>query len=212
MALYFIYYFINLLAVVSCFISWKNYKNPLRYQWVYLFLNLISEISAHFLKSEQISFLFIYNIFIPIEYAFFIVLLSVEIKNIIVKKISLQSVWIFSVIGFINLSFFEEYFIYNYLYLIRCVLFIVFISFYLYELYKSDEVILLAQIPTFWISIGFFVFCVSTLLIMGFNSLMSKIDFELANSLYQSIIVSLNILLYGTFIIASLCTKKKYNL
>lgn len=210
--LYYFYYVINLVAAILCFVAWNKAKKVLKFQWIYLLLNLISELSAHFLKNLKIDFLFIYNIFIPIEYICYISLLYSELKNKTVRKVVCQSNYIFCIVSVINLFFLERYFEYNYLYLLRCVIFIVFIAYYLYELYDSDEILNIGQIPTFWISIGFFVFCVSTFLIMGFNSLMSKIDFKLANSVYQSVIVSLNILLYGTFIIASLCTRRKYNL
>lgn len=212
LALYFTYYIINLVAAMICFSAWKKEKVVFKFQWIYLSLNLLSELSAHFLKNLKIDFLFIYNIFIPIEFVFYISLLRSELKSKMIRKIAMQSNWFFCIIGAINLFFLQEYFEYNYLYMLRCVIFIVFIAYYFYELYDSDEVFSITQIPTFWISIGFFVFCVSTFLIMGFNSMMSKIDFELTNSVYQSIIVSLNILLYGTFIVASLCTQKKYSL
>ncbi len=205
--LYLLYYLANLIALISCAYRWRFSKWQLRFQWIYLLINLVSEFVCVYLKSKKIDFLFVYNLVILIEYISVISLFSSEIISIKIKQIAKVSILVFALFSLYNIAFLQEYFAFNYSYNIRSLLFILIIGYYFIELYLNLNIKNVTNYPDFWIGTGFFIFCIGSFFVMGLNFVLSELDYELSNTLYRTIIPILNIYLYLSYFRASLCNQ-----
>ena len=214
MILYAAYYIANALALLLSLIKWQKAEPALKYQWIYLAINLGSELLCHYLKYvehlNKTTYLTIYNVVIPIEYVFFMHLINTHIANKTVNRLINASMIVFTVYSFIYLLYLHKFYSFDFNFNTRSLLFICAICYYYYELYYSDELIQISREPVFWISSGFFIFCISSFFVMGLNAVLSGLNEQLANTIYQVVLPSLNIFLYITFIVAALCRPMRY--
>ena len=209
MALYIVYYTINFIACLICGVTWQHAPKPLRYQWIYLTINLVIELICHYMAAQDVDVTFLYNVVIPVEYGFFVYLIGSEWQDSRARNIAWASVVVLGLYSVVHLIFLRNYSVYNYGFLTRCVFMVIVISRHFYTLYVSDKVIYPTRQPSFWISCGFLIFCVGTFFVMGLYALLRTADLTLANEIYRTIMPLLNSLLYSTFIIAALCNQGK---
>ena len=83
---------------------------------------------------------------------------------------------------------------------------LVLILFHFYQLLNSNEVLIIKHKLSFWISTGLLLFYVGIIPLV----LLTK-TFAISTLSRNVILISLNIILYGCYIIGFIWTKKKYN-
>lgn len=209
MVLYPIYYTVNAVACLLALLRWRHHAPPLRYQWAYLLLNLLSELYVACQATYSSDVTFIYNYVIIAEYGFYTWLIGSQFRSPAAKRVAYGSIAVFGLLGLLNLLVFSNLLEYNYCFLTRCLLFVISTCWYYYELYTEQALVHITRLPTFWISSGFFIFCMGSFFVMGLYALLRGEDRALANMLYTLILPSLNIILYTSYIMATLCNPAK---
>ncbi|OJY88182.1 MAG: hypothetical protein BGP13_06465 [Sphingobacteriales bacterium 40-81] len=141
-----------------------------------------------------------------IQPVFYFLLVRNVIRNKRMRSFLLFVSWLYPLFVIINIFFLQprkDQFV-SISYATGTLIIVLSTIFYFYELFTSDKYINLARDPFFWICSGllFFYSCGFPLFALN-NFLSSSSNIFIKN--YTSIISLLNILLYSSFIIASLC-------
>ncbi len=211
MVLYILYYLTNAAACLLALLLWRKESIQLRFQWIYLLINLLSELYFTYEASLHINATYIYSLVIMVEYGFYTWLIGSQYESGNARIIAYSSIGLFIGFGLIHIIGYGNLLPYNYSFLLRCFLFVLSTGWYYYELYISTTTIHLTRLPLFWISSGFFIFCMGSFFVMGLYSLLRDVDIALANMFYQLIMPTLNIILYSAYIVATLCNLVKRN-
>ena len=95
----------------------------------------------------------------------------------------------------------------KYTFVLGAVLTLICAIFHFWRLLYSDEVLVIKYKLSFWISTGLLLFNMG---MIPFMLLSDYFDFA-SNPYYTATIISLNLLLYGCYILGFLWTKEKYN-
>lgn len=216
-----LYYVYILPLLVGCLSSLKAFRldwpRPFRWFSVFLFLTLFIELFALAWKYELFSTrwwhysrnnLWIYNIYLIPQYFFYIYFFSRTTEVIWIRKNGPYIAWAYAIGATLNLVFGQGPDLVNY-FTILVANFIVFLfsMAYFVHLMRDKVVVRLSKEPMVWISIGAFVFHLGSLPCFILLNYISFENIVLALSLFRIIII-LNTLMYLSYSIAFLCTRR----
>lgn len=200
-------YFMLLAAIAACAFWFQKKISKLLY-WVapFLFIVFFVELIADWMSYKYGSNVLLYNIFTIFDSSFYFLLLREAIISKKMKQFLIIAVCLFPLFVIFNIFLLRppsEQFV-SMSYALATLIIVFSAIFYFYELFRSDKYIDLARDPFFWICSGllFYYSCGFPLFALN-NFLSSSSNIFIKN--YGSIISLLNILLYSSFIIASLC-------
>ncbi len=186
----------------------KKYSSGFKYLFCILLLTLFVEILCNYRAKNSLNTLVIYNFFTPLEFIFYILTLKQIIKDTIAQKIIKFLLFIYPLLCFLNVLFYQGLYAFNSItYAFGCLLIIALCLFYFYELFKLQYAVDLRREPAFWICTGLlFFYCVSFPLFVAVNVLITSSSLSLILvGWYSFILVVLNCILYSLFSIAFLC-------
>ena len=181
-------------------------KNIWVYVWILTFIELVIETLIHTFDYNSQFHLILYEFFGFFEYYVITTIFCYYYNDIEKDKVKL-TIPIYGLLIVVNLIFFQEYLVFNYMFILRCLIFIVLSLHYFYLIYKSESTDEIRHDPIFWISVGFFIFSAGSIFIKGLGYEIQKTNRDLAYSLYVLNSI-LNIYLYIMFLIGLLCYRK----
>lgn len=193
-----------MIAIPVGIIMHKSHTRPIRSLVLFLFVILLIELPIKILSLRGFYQDLIYVFYGPIEYFFMCYLYRSHYKGALAKKIVVISFALYLAFSIVEAIFFFEYFHLSYNFMLRSILIICLVMYYLYELYIDENILSLWREPLFWISIGNFFFFTGVFFVMGLVAKLEDHDVELSDKVYILNPI-LNIFLYTTFIIAFLC-------
>lgn len=201
----------SITLVIALVVSLILYKK-LEPSWFRLFpwfllISLIFQIIAYYywvwtLKSNH----FIYNIYIFIEYGFYILICYLAVKKAYFKKLIALIALSFTLFYLILIG--RDFFHYNSLVRnVSALLSFVCCIIFLIEILISDETINFFRIPMFWIVTGIMITNLGTFLYFSFFDYILKNNLDPDGTVYIIITNSLSIAEFGFFTIGFLCKK-----
>ncbi len=208
MTQYYIYFIILIITLVIGLIRYKKLNSSSRILLLLLFLTIVSESIATFVRFSTINNLFVYHIFGPIEVFLIALAFYIDMRKKIIIIVTVlillfsivNSIWIQN----INVSLNTNLFVLD-------ALLAIFLSlWYLQMLLKDDKVLKFTDYPLFWIGIGFTIFNIVNLFILGaFNYAFSK--HSNWASIFRNIRFISNYLLYILFIVGFFTKQRLLN-
>ncbi len=211
--------FIDLIPTFISLVTVMLFYKRLQPKWLRLFLyflvfTLAIEIGgaaySHFLKRSNH---FIINIYIPVNFGFSFFLYYKTFENKRFKTIIAAVSCLYILFFLFNIIFIEGFYSFNiYSFCLGSILLIICCLVYFTTLFTDDRLINYFSIPMFWISTGLLFFYTGSLVQMSLMEYIIKNNFDPDGFIYQLILVTLNILLYGCITVGLLCnqwTRKK---
>ena len=205
---------ISSIPAIVCLLTGIVLYRRLQPKWLRLFiyfllLTMAVEViatfySQYFKKSNH----FIVNIYLPLSFGFyfFIFYKTFETKK---NKIICSITFIIYLLFFLcDIIFIEGFYSFNsYSYSLGSILIVFCCLLYFMWLFTSDRVMNYFKIPMFWISTGLLFFFVGSLVEMSLFKYMMNNHLDIDGRIYQFIMITLNIVLYGAFTISFLCNQ-----
>ncbi len=155
----------------------------------------------------------LFNIFTTSEFVFYSAIFLIYLNNRTLRRIITILIPIYIVLVILNIALIQgTQKFHSYTFLLGSFLMVVYSCFFLYESILPDSInIKLTQHPFFWVTIGLLIFYLGSVIINAlFEYLTSAALGKQGTQIYGYINNSLNIVLYGSFIIAFiLCRKNK---
>lgn len=148
----------------------------------------------------------LYNAYTITSLLFYFYWYYTILKSALFKKWVVLFTIVFSAVAIYSLFFqsWDEY--HKYTFVTGALFVLVLTVFHFYKLLNSNEVLIVKYKLSFWISTALLLFY------MGMIPLMFLTEYlNITGLSYLIIIISLNLILYGCYIIGFLWTKKKYN-
>jgi hypothetical protein len=209
----------NYVEIISLLIALIFCKNLSRYPFfVYFipFLAITCIIEIYAIGKDRQFKNMMYNYFQVFEFLFYALLFYHNLELPKLKKI-VKFFFPFYIICFItNQLFGQGIYEYNrYTSLLGAFFMVVFVCFFFYEtILPSTTQIKLFQMPFFWVTVGLLFFYLGSVIIYAMYEYLSNNHFQKQSlMIFQVIISSLNVILYGSFSIAFiLCRNKKTSL
>lgn len=200
-------FFILLASITACFFYFQKKVSVFLYLLPpFLFISFLVESIAIWLSYNVGSNVWLYNAFLMIDFSFYFLLIREVIKSKKFRLFLSIVAYLYPFLILINIFYLQpskDQFA-SISYALGGLIIVFSTMFYFYELFTTDKYINLARDPYFWICSGllFFYSCGFPLYALN-NFLSTSSNIFIKN--YGSIISLLNILLYSSFIIASLC-------
>lgn len=206
--------------IVTCFLIsltvFRNSKEEYRYLKsfpFFLFGSVIIECLGSYLGSLGRNNITIYNVFILIEFCYYLFIISLIIRKKRIKQLLRLVIVIYALIFILNYVFFQgvNQFHTN-TYALGCLLVVASCMYYFFELFQLPKSDNLVRNPAFWICTALlFYYCCSFPLFAFINVWVDISPILLDN--FENIITILNIFLYTLLAIAFLCIRtRKYTL
>ena len=195
--------------LVAIFLYKKLHPKWLRLFIYFLLLTMAVEViatfySQYFKKSNH----FIVNIYLPLSFGFYF---SIFYKTFETKKnkIICSIACIIYLLFFVcDNTFIEGFYSFSsYSYSLGSILIVSCCLLYFMWLFTTDRVMNYFKIPMFWISTGLLFFFVGSLVEMSLLKYMLNNHMDIDGRIYQFIMTTLNVLLYGAFTISFLCNQ-----
>lgn len=202
------YIWFILLAAIAAFSAFflKRISVFLYFFPFYLLTTFFVEYLGIWLSNHGQTTTFLYNIFTTFEFMFYFWILKTIISNKKIKTILIYIMVVYPLLVILNMLFLQKGTLqfHTLTYSLGCFIIVAGAIAYFYELFQSDKSTDLVRDPYFWISSGllFFYSCGYPLFAVT-NFFAAPTNVFIQN--YNSISSILNILLYSSFIIASLC-------
>lgn len=206
MILYYIYFGIILLGTVVGLIRFISLNTSSKFMLLVLLLTLVSEGLTTSYRFYGLNNVFIYHIFMPVEFILVGITYYMEIRN----------KWIIMVLILVILfEVFNSLFIQNYemefgtyAFIVQFIVSTFFNLWYLRKLLDEKKEVGFYAYPLFWMSLGFTIFNIINLFMLGtINTIAVKIPN--IGLIFKNIRFFSNYLLYGFFILAFL-SKQEY--
>jgi len=182
------YYIINgsiilslLICSLTAYLSYKKMRNSQFLIFaIYYLLSFITELGSDLYsyftyKSNH----FIYNIYLLLTIAFYYLIFKTALKNQLLNKITAIAFQIIFAFAIINLFLFQGIHIYNtYTHYVETYFIMLACVFYLYDVLKSEHIILPLREYFFWIAAGILIsnMCSITYYLFFYNIVKQKID------------------------------------
>ena len=199
MTLYYIYFTIILCSLLIGISRYRQINESSRFMLLLLFSTLISEVLSTFIGYNYGTNIFVYHIFMPIEFSLITYIFFIEIKYNWMKWVSLTYI-IVSIYNSLFIQYYKDTFC-SYMFVLQCIITTFWSLIYLKKLLESKAQHNFTTYPLFWFSIGFTIFNIINLFILGTqNTLAFKIPN--INLVFRNIRFLSNYLLYIFFIIA----------
>ncbi|MDC8006069.1 hypothetical protein POV27_18600 [Aureisphaera galaxeae] len=204
-------YITNVLQLIAAIVATFHYKKYAfsheKYFVFFLwFTVLVDAVGALLADVFGIVNAWVYNSFIIISFLFYFNWYYNILKRPNFKKVVMPFTIIFVIVALISLftESWKEY--HTYTFFTGAVFLLVLTIFHFYQLLNSNEVLIVKYKLSFWISTALLLFY------MGMVPLIFLIEYTGIEYLsYFIILISLNLILYGCYIIGFLWTKKEYN-
>ncbi|NND63831.1 MAG: hypothetical protein HKN48_11645 [Flavobacteriaceae bacterium] len=204
-------YIINCLefsAAITATVYYSKYifsseKYFLFFLWYTFFVDLLG---ASLRPMFGMDNYWLYNAFTITSLLFYFYWYYTILKSHLFRKWVVFFTIVFSAVAVFSLFYqsWNEY--HKYTFVTGALFVLVLTVFHFYKLLNSDEVLIVKYKLSFWISTALLLFY------MGMIPLMFLTEFlDISGISYKIIIVSLNLILYGCYIIGFVWTKKKYN-
>lgn len=202
--------FILMAAISACTIYFeKDASAPLKLFPVFLLLTFCVEATAIKISNAGYTTVLLYNIFTTLEFAYYFWLFKSILHQPTVKKILSNLIWLLPLLALLDKIFIQKGLLVflSFTYSFGCLLIVAATIMFFYELFQMGRSVDLIRERPFWISSGllFYYTCGFPLFAVT-NFFSAPTSVFLQN--YNSISSLLNILLYSSFIIASLCRIK----
>jgi len=198
---------LELIAFVVAVVTFEKYKNSNEKYFLFFlcytfFIDILGAIIGDvFLKNNA----WVYNTFIITSFLFYFSWYYNVLKNTTFKKSVLAFAGFFLLVALYNV-FFGSWNTYNsFTFFTGAVFLLLLTLFHFYQLLNSDEVLIVKHKLSFWISTGLLLFYMGMIPLMY---LMEKVYIEIDDLSYLIILLSLNLVLYGCYIIGFIWTKK----
>lgn len=153
----------------------------------------------------------IFNVFTTCEFVFYSLIFLIYLSNKTLRKIITILIPVYIILVAINIGYIQgiDKF-HRYTFLLGCFLMVVYSCFFLYESILPDSInIKLSEHPFFWVTIGLLIFYLGSVIINAlFEYLTSAALGKQGTEIYSYINNSLNVVLYGSFIIAFILCRK----
>ena len=207
----------NYVEIISLIVALIFYKSLSRYKaFTYFipFLVITCIIEIYTIGKERHLKNLVYNNFLIVQYAFYSILFYKNLHLPKLKRIILIFFPVFLCFFLINLFFLDGFYVYNnYTSILGSFFIVIFVCFYFYEAIipqKSAHGRLLSN-PFFWVAVGVLVFRLGSVSVFAMFKFLSSIDLQNKGLLiFQTIIKSLNVILYLSFSLAFiLCRNSK---
>lgn len=171
----------------------------------FLLLSMFVEYTCSTMSSNNKSNLHLYNLFIPVEFSFYLLFFMFVFKSKKIKKIILIVILLYLAFAVSNILWIQGPDTYqSYSFILGCLLVVSYSIIYLYLLFRVPETGSLVKNCFFWIASGLMFYYTCTLPLYGLeNSIIAKMP-SYNRGLYL-IGDFLNILLYTLFSIGFLC-------
>ena len=198
---------LELLAAIFATIFFKKYvRSNERYFLFFLWFTFIMDATGVIrVQLFSLESKLLYSIFTVTGFLFYFYWYYTILKSKIFKRVALLSATLFIVITIIT-HIFPELKGQGYAFVTASISLLVLTFFHFYQLLTGDEVLIVKYKLSFWISTALLLFYIGILPLM---LLAEYIEINGMN--YNIILLSLNVILYGCYIIGFIWTKKKYN-
>jgi hypothetical protein len=198
---------LELVAAIFATIYFKKYVRSneryfLFFLWFTFLMDATGVVRAQFLSLES---KLLYSIFTMTGFLFYFYWYYTILKSKTFKRVALLSATIFIIIS-IGVHVFPELKGQGYAFVMASICLLVLTFFHFYQLLTGDEVLVVKYKLSFWISTALLLFYIGILPLM----LLAKY-IEINGMNYTIILLSLNVILYGCYIIGFIWAKKKYN-
>ncbi|MFH6602931.1 hypothetical protein ACEZ3G_05540 [Maribacter algicola] len=196
------------IAAICATYHFNKYKNSTERHFVYLlwFTVLVETVGRSWRYAFESSNFWVYNIYMLVLFLFYLY----WYQSILEQKTLRKIVWLFAIFftGFAVWNFvFESWDGYHkYTFVIGALLTMICTLFHFRQLLYGDEVLILKHKLSFWISTGLLLFNMGMIPLM----LLSH-NLNFGGKYFGIIILVLNSILYGCYIIGFQWAKEKYN-
>ena len=194
-------------AILATFFSKKYNASSERYFVYFLWFTVLIEVSGGLMRFMfSVENFWLYNIYMVVGFLFYFY----WYYSILKQKSFQKTVLIFSILftGVALWSFvfqnWSEY--HKYTFVVGALFTLIAAVFHFWQLLYGDEILIIKYKLSFWISTGLLLFYMGMVPFM----LLSRY-FKLTGTNYYILIISLNSILYGCYIIGFLWAKEKYN-
>lgn len=206
--LLFIITIVELAAAVVALITYKKYRKSnekffLIFLWYTFFIDLIGAGMGHLFGLQN---WWLYNAFMVTMFLFYFYWYNTILKSVLFKKIIRLFVIVFVVVAIGSFIFANWSAYHKYTFVTGAFFVLILTVFHFYELLNSNQVLIIKHKLSFWISTGLLLFSVGMIPLF---SLSEYLNFKGSN--FVLTVVSLNIILYGCYIVGFIWTKKNYN-
>jgi len=198
---------ISLLAVI--FFYKKLQPKWLQLFFYFLLYTLVTEIGA-VLYSQYLrkSNHFIINIYLLINFSFYLLIFFKTFEKKSLKSFIRIAFILFILFYSFNILFIEGFYFFNiYSFCLGSIIIVSCSLLYFMELFSSDRIINYFTLPMFWISTGLLFFYVGNLLQISLLRYIINNRLDPDGRMYNFIMVTLNIILYGAFTLSFLCNQ-----
>lgn len=200
--------FLELVTAIIAAVLFKKYiaskeKYFLYFLWFTLIFEIIGAVMRYVFEWQTIGY---YNFYILISFLFYYHWYYTIIQSKSIKNVVLIFSVLFLGVALYNLLFQSWFEYHQYTFIVGALLTLVCTIFHFWQLLHSDEILELKYKLSFWISTGLLLFNIG---MVPFMLLSHHLNFK-GNS-YYLILITLNVILYGCYIIGFLWTKEKYN-
>lgn len=205
----FLSYLLPLIEFTAAFfatIHFNKYKNSSeRYFMYFLWYTFIVDFTGVILKSFSIDNSWLYNIFTITSFLFYFYWFYTVLKRKAFKNMAILAAVLF--LGVTLLTYFvPELSGRGYAFVTAAIGLLILTVFNHYQLLKGDEVLVLKYKLSFWISTALLLFYMGIIPLMLLSGYLG-----VEGSNFYIILVSLNVILYGCYVIGFIWTKEKYN-
>lgn len=192
-------------AAVACYRKYRasTEKYFLFFLWYTFLLDLSGAIMGHVFDIEN---LWLYNIFTLTSFLFYFYWYNSILKSRLIRRLIRVFSFLFLIVAIVNFMYQEVNVYHQYTFIVGSVFLIFLTVFHFYQLLNSNQVLVVKYKLSFWISTGLLLFSVGMIPLF---SLSEYLNFKGSGFIWT--LVSLNMVLYGCYIIGFLWTKKEYN-
>jgi len=203
-------YIVCLAAIIGLF-YYKKFKNTKYIYFIYyLVFTFIIELLGYLFGHVFLIYnIFIYNIYTLITFLFYFIFYKSVYKKRNNKKLMNKFILVYLLFIIVDLivfkpDFFNDLFINDFVF--GSVLLLITLILFLFEII-SDKMIIFnfRKAFIFWVSIGVLLFYI------GIIPVIISSEFLKFNGLFDTVVLGLNIIMYGSFITGFILSDKKYN-
>ncbi|MDB5200000.1 MAG: hypothetical protein JWO92_1963 [Chitinophagaceae bacterium] len=160
--------------------------------------------SQYFKKSNHL----ILNIYLPVNFGFYFLLFFKAFERRSFKRFASLAFILFILFYLCDIIFIEGFYYFNiYSFCLGSILIVLCCLLYFMWLFTSDRVMNYFKMPMFWISTGLLFFYTGNLVQMSLMKYIIDNGLDPGSRIYDFIMVTLNVLLYGAFTISFICNQ-----
>ena len=181
----------------------SNEKYFLIFLWYTFLVDLVGAGLGHIYNLDNY---WLYNGYLVTMYLFYFYWYYRILKSRVFRRFTRLFSAVFIVVAFASFIFQPINIYHMYTFNVGALFVLILTVFHFYQLLNDDQVLIVKYKLSFWISTGLLLFSVGMIPLF---SLSEYLDFQGAG--YIITLVSLNVILYGCYIIGFIWTKKSYN-